>query len=148
MNVLLDTNILARSAQPDSPLHAPARAAIAALKHRGDDLCVLPQILYEFWVVCTRPREQYGGFGMSTNRAHAELTEIKALFTFLPDPPNLYDEWEQLVVQHDVKGKTAHDARLVAAMNRHGLTHILTFNATDFARFPGIVVLTSDTLGV
>lgn len=28
-----------------------------------------------------------------------------------------------------------------AMMNVHGLTHILTFNAADFARFPGLTVL-------
>jgi predicted nucleic acid-binding protein len=39
-----------------------------------------------------------------------------------------------------VKGKNAHDARLVAAMQRHGLTRLLTFNKPDFMRFPGINV--------
>ncbi len=43
---------------------------------------------------------------------------------------------------HDVKGKTAHDARPVAAMRRHGLSRLLTFNASHFARFDGIAVLT------
>lgn len=39
-----------------------------------------------------------------------------------------------------MKGKNAHDARLVAAMVRHGLTHILTFNAQDFSRYRGITI--------
>ena len=37
-----------------------------------------------------------------------------------------------------------HDARLAAAMLAHGLTHILTFNADDFRRYPGIVPITPD----
>ena len=32
-----------------------------------------------------------------------------------------------------------HDARLVALMQVHGITHILTLNRADFARYPGIV---------
>jgi hypothetical protein len=32
-----------------------------------------------------------------------------------------------------------HDARLVALMQVHGITHILTLNGADFARYPGIV---------
>jgi hypothetical protein len=32
----------------------------------------------------------------------------------------------------------AHDARLVAAMIVHGVTHLLTFNGADFARYSGI----------
>jgi len=35
-------------------------------------------------------------------------------------------------------GKPSHDARLVAAMLAHGVTHILTFNDTDFRRYAGI----------
>ena len=33
---------------------------------------------------------------------------------------------ESLVIQHNVSGKPAHDARLVTAMRAHGLTAILT----------------------
>jgi hypothetical protein len=38
-------------------------------------------------------------------------------------------------------GKPAHDARLVAAMERHGLTHLLTFNLVDFQRYAGLELL-------
>lgn len=43
---------------------------------------------------------------------------------------------------HAVKGNTSHDARVVAAMLRHGLSRILTFNAEHFRRFDEIQVLT------
>jgi hypothetical protein len=39
-------------------------------------------------------------------------------------------------------GKNAHDARFVAAMMAHGLTHLLTFNPQDFRRYSGITVVT------
>jgi predicted nucleic acid-binding protein len=45
-----------------------------------------------------------------------------------------------------VRGKNAHDARLVAAMLVHGLTHVLTFNGKDFARFGEIAVIPPDGL--
>jgi predicted nucleic acid-binding protein len=38
-----------------------------------------------------------------------------------------------------------HDARLVAAMNVHGVRRILTFNTDDFARY-GIEVLHPSSL--
>jgi len=44
-------------------------------------------------------------------------------------------------VTHGVSGKKSHDARLVAAMTVNHITHILTFNAGDFARYAGIHVL-------
>ena len=40
-----------------------------------------------------------------------------------------------------VKGKQAHDARLAAAMLRHSVTHLLTYNTSDFQRYPEITAL-------
>src|SRR5262249_53061423 len=37
--------------------------------------------------------------------------------------------------------KCASDARLASAMQRHSITHILTFNTADFARYPGLTAL-------
>ena len=39
---------------------------------------------------------------------------------------------------HEVSGKPAYDARLVAAMQVHGLIEILTFDKTGFTRYPGL----------
>jgi hypothetical protein len=39
-------------------------------------------------------------------------------------------------------GKSAHDARLIAAMTVNGITRLLPFNASNFQRFAGIAVLT------
>jgi len=49
--------------------------------------------------------------------------------------------WEALVTQHQVTGKPAHDARLAAAMQAHGLTAILTFDKSGFSRYPGLEVV-------
>jgi predicted nucleic acid-binding protein len=55
--------------------------------------------------------------------------------------PAIYPAWEALVTQYQVMGKPAHDARLVAAMQAHNLTAILTFDKTGFSRYPGIEVV-------
>jgi predicted nucleic acid-binding protein len=78
---------------------------------------------------------------MATAQAAAEQARLLSLFALLPDGPAVFHEWQRLVVTHDVKGRNAHDARLVAAMTVHGLHRLLTFNAGDFARFPGLTVL-------
>lgn len=140
MRVLVDCHILTRSAQPGHPMHIEALDAVRTLKQSGEELCAVPQNLYEFWVVATRPMD-VNGLGMSTTQAQAELTRIKSFFRVLPDIPAIYPEWEKLVVQHAVSGKNAHDARIVAAMNVHGITHLLTFNAADFKRFHGLSVI-------
>jgi predicted nucleic acid-binding protein len=140
VKVLLDTNILTRMVQPAHPVHRIATGAVDALRRRGDQLCVVPQNLYEFWVVATRPTQD-NGMGLTTSQAAAELGNVKSLFTFLMDMPELYSKWENLVSTLDVKGKPAHDARLVAAMQVHAIEGLLTFDSSDFARYPGVVVL-------
>jgi predicted nucleic acid-binding protein len=43
------------------------------------------------------------------------------------------------LISSNVSGKPAHDARLVAAMIKHGIVHLLTFNDGDFKRYTEIV---------
>lgn len=63
-----------------------------------------------------------------------EVASLRRLFFELPELP-LQNAWEQLVQRYSVTGKSAHDARLVAAMVVHGVRGILTFNAHDFTRY-------------
>lgn len=140
MNVLLDTNILARMAEPGHPQRPLVEGAANRLHGNGDVLCLVPQSLYELWVVATRPVAQ-NGLGLTPLQAETELSRVEGLFLLLDDGADIYPQWRGLVTTHQVIGKSAHDARLVAAMTVHGLTHILTFNTADFARYPGITAL-------
>ena len=77
----------------------------------------------------------------------AEVEKIEGAFELLPDTPPIYAEWKSLVVRHGVVGVKVHDARLVAAMNVHGVRRLLTFNAGDFARYGIEVVQPAVVLG-
>jgi predicted nucleic acid-binding protein len=139
MSTLLDTSILTRCAQPTHPMCQPAADALTLLRRQGEELCLVPQNFYEFWVVATRPAAQ-NGLGLSPAEAQAELARLKSLFTVLDDTPALFPAWEQLVALYQVTGKNAHDARLVAAMTVHAVGRLLTFNKPDFQRYQGITV--------
>jgi predicted nucleic acid-binding protein len=141
MKVLLDTNILSRLVEPGHAMHKDALDATKALGVRGHILCIVPQNLYEFWVVCRRPIA-VNGLRKTITETTTEFVNLKSLFTLLDDTPALFPTWEQVVIANAVLGKTAHDARIVAAMIIHGITHLLTFNDVDFRRFSGITVLT------
>jgi predicted nucleic acid-binding protein len=138
--ILVDTNILLRMAQPSHTMHADAIAAVSALRTRDEVLCVVPQILYEYWAAATRPVDA-NGLGMTPADADADLEKIIERFRFARDERAIFQPWRRLVLQHRAIGKNAHDARLVAAMERHGIQEILTFNGADFKRYPGIIVL-------
>lgn len=138
MRWLADTNILLRSAQPNHPHYPSAISAVAALLANGDEVSVLPQNLYEFWAVATRPIER-NGLGLTTIEAEAEIGRIESLLNLLQDVPDLYNQWRMLVVEHSVSGLPSHDARLVAGMLVFRITHLLTFNTADFARYQGVI---------
>ena len=138
--MLVDTSTLVRTLQVRHPQYETVARACETLIARGRELHIVPQNLFELWVVATRPASQ-NGLGLSTTEAAAELMRLKSMFPLLPEPPAIYPVWESLVIQYRVAGKPAHDARLVAAMLVHGLTTILTFDRTGFSRYAGIEVL-------
>ena len=138
--MLLDTSTLLRTLQIRHPHYPIATRALEILPQQGRELHIVPQNLIELWVVATRPVEK-NGLGMSPSSAQAELARLKAMFVLLPETPAIYPVWESLVTKHQVSGKSAHDARLVAAMKVHGLTAILTFDTSGFSRYSDIEVL-------
>lgn len=140
MKVLLDTNVLCRLVERGHHDRAAAESAVAKLRGDGHELCLVPQVLYEYWVVATRPAAN-NGLGMSTADVNQAIDLWVQAFVMFRDERGIFALWRELVARHDVRGKSAHDARLVAAMQRHHLTHLLTFNSVDFRRFPGIAVV-------
>lgn len=103
-------------------------------------MCIFPQNIYEFWSTATCPLSA-NGFGWDVPTAQQVRDGLKVSFLLRPDQPDLFSEWESLVVQYQCHGRVSFDARLVAAMRTHGLTRLLTFNTGDFTRYPGLIVL-------
>jgi predicted nucleic acid-binding protein len=140
VSYLADTNILTRWAQPHLPEYPLVISAVEALLDQAESVFITPQNLVEFWSVATRPLA-VNGLGMSLIEATQELQRFELLFPLLPDIPAIYPEWRNLVLTVGVSGRQVHDTRLAAVMRAHNITHLLTFNPTDFARFPGIIVV-------
>lgn len=145
MRILIDTNVLLRAAEPRTPQFLAASHAVDTLAKQGHTMCLVPQIIYEYWAVSTRPTTQ-NGRGKTPDEVLSELGFFETHFTMLPDTSAVFDEWKQLMSIYKVVGKPSHDARLVAALIAHRLTHLLTFNAADFQRYSGVVAL--DPVGI
>ncbi|HEX5271602.1 MAG TPA: type II toxin-antitoxin system VapC family toxin [Gemmataceae bacterium] len=147
--ILLDTNLLTRMTRSHDPQSGVARAAIQTLRGRGERLIVVPQNLYEFWAVATRPAGPppagRNGLGMTAPQAGHWLRFFRRRFTLLPGREELATLWQELVERHVVTGFRAHDVRLVAAMQSYGITRLLTFNAADF-RGLAVVILDPATV--
>lgn len=137
---LADTNILLRISQSNDPQYTTVRAALRNLRSEGARVCYTSQNLAEFWNVCTRPAAQ-NGYGLTVAETDRRARLVEATFQLLPDNAAIHTEWRSLVVSHSVSGVQVHDTRLVAAMHVHQITHILTLNPKDFARFKDIIVV-------
>ncbi|MFO0847116.1 MAG: PIN domain-containing protein [Gemmataceae bacterium] len=146
MLILSDSGILLRLFEASDPLHPVVKRAVDALGTPGEKLVTAPQNVAEFWNVCTRPASPRGGLGLSVADAEVRLRDVEQRFALLAEPPATYAVWRGMVVAHAVRGKQVHDARLAALMQTHGLTHILTLNGGDFARYPGVVVIDPATV--
>jgi predicted nucleic acid-binding protein len=140
MTILLDTNVLGRLANPADLFHQVALDALIIVRERGYRPALVPQVIYEFWVVAIRPLDQ-NGLGMSAAEAESDVAKCIEMFDLYRDERAIFDHWHELVVSNRVEGKQAHDARLVAAMKRHHIEFLLTFNGGDFSRYDGISVV-------
>ena len=137
MRVLLDTNILLRSASRDDPQYPSVRAKVLELLREGATVFLAPQTLFEFWVVATRPKD-VNGLDRSPSDTRREIDKLCNSFVLLVDSTDLVARWLDLCMSYNVRGKNAHDARLVAWMQAHGIDTLLTLNLADFARYDAI----------
>ena len=145
MIYLVDTNVLLRGIQHAHPMHSDARQATTALTHQNQQLSIIAQNLIEFWAVATRPLVN-NGLGLSVEETAEHIATFKTVFTLLADTPDIFPEWERLVHHRNVIGRQVYDARLVAAMKVHNVTHPLTFNTDDFKRYDGIDVVSPSSI--
>ncbi len=146
MRYLVDTNILLRLSDTEDARFSLVTQAAETLLNRGEEIVIVPQCLYEFWAVVTRPRE-VNGLAWSIERTRAETDRLLSLFALLPDTSDVFNYWLELVTTYQVSGKQVHDARLAAALKAHQLDHLLTLNADDFKRFDVKSVHPSEVVG-
>jgi predicted nucleic acid-binding protein len=149
MPYLLDTNLLVRMANALDPNHAVATRAVSELHRRGESVYVTAQVLIEFRSTGTRPLA-VNGLGLTTAEVERLAAIYEARFPLLPETPDIYPAWKDIVQALGVIGRQVHDARLVAVCHVHGITHLLTFNVAHFNRLaafgPGVTVVDPATV--
>jgi predicted nucleic acid-binding protein len=117
----------------------PAREALTRFAAAGEALCISRQILREFLAVVTRP-QAWAKAITSAEAANAPLS-LAQEFDILEDGPPVWEHLVELCRSFAFSGRQVHD--VVAIMLAHGERRLLTFNAADFARFAGIVDVSS-----
>ena len=141
MAYLLDTNILLRSYRASDPEHSLVLAALQELRRQNETFFTTAQSMVELACVLTKPTGPGNGMGMNAADASAVLQRMERLFPVLPDTPEVYRKWMQLFSNPGALGRQVYDMRIVAAMQAHGLSHLLTLDVKDFTRYQSIVVV-------
>ena len=134
MPTLLDTSVLVRLRDKDSAEHADCASLLRSLDFAIHDRVLCAQVLIEYWVVATSPRN-VNGLGLTPAEANADLSDFLSLIPCLPEPPDVLARWRELVTTTGTRGRPAHDARLVAVMDAFGINDLITLNAEHFRRF-------------
>ncbi len=132
---LFDTNIFLRLAEKHSAERPIILNAIRKIRRQNKTICYTPQVLAEFWNVCTRPTSARGGLGLSIEQTERKVNLIQKHFELLPDTSLTFTEWRKLVSDYRVIGVQVHDTKFVASMNVHKVEYLVTLNEKDLKRF-------------
>lgn len=89
MIILLDTILLARLTDVGCPEQPLVEEAINRLEMAGHELVLVPQVMYEYRVVATRPPTQRGS-GRNPTAAADELAEFLTLFRLFKDERGIF----------------------------------------------------------
>ena len=132
--VFIDTNVLLTATDESRPNHDVAGSLIANCGSRGLHLVASGQVLREYLVVATRPVDA-NGLGLSTQDAVGNLGAFLAHIRILAETEKSAEHLRQLGLAHQLRGKSFHDANIVATMSSHGIHILVTENIKDFASF-------------
>ncbi|MEP6755432.1 MAG: type II toxin-antitoxin system VapC family toxin [Chthonomonadales bacterium] len=141
MLIAVDTNVLIRYVNAAYPEHAVIKRKVDGLIAAGHEICLCNQVIHEYWTVCTRPLAN-NGMGFDVDRTYDQIQRILTGYNLLADTENLLYIWLDLCKKHQVAGKNAHDARIVACMKLNRVDQLITLNPTDFSRFTEITCIT------
>jgi len=139
---LVDTNVLVYALYKDSAHYVAARSLLDRAQKGEIEICLIPQILAEFYSVVSDPRR------VTKAREPKEILLVIEKFlsmpgvTLLTTPVNVVERWIDLLSNHAVTGGAVFDVLIVATMIENNVRSIYTFNIRDFKKFKNIEVLT------
>ena len=139
--LLLDTNVLVYYSDSDCDKHAAVREYFKSQNDQGEQYCVAPQNLSEFFAVVTDSRRVQNA--RTPQEAHQAINQFLSQdnLTILPVPVDIVPRWLKLVGEKSVSRAKIFDLQLIAVMQANNVRRICTYNVNDFIDFDGIEVV-------
>ena len=138
--VFVDTNVLVYATYDGSPMHSGALALLRAAHEGGARLCLSRQVLREFLATTTRSAADAPAL-LPTTAAIEDVRRFSRDFHVVEDGPQVSTQLLRLLERYPTAGRQVHDANIVATMLAHGVRRLLTYNAADFRRYAGEIVI-------
>jgi predicted nucleic acid-binding protein len=133
---MVDTNVLIYITVNPNPWYNAARQWLDRLFNEGFGLCISSQIAREYLVVLTRGDVFERSF--TPEEAIHELDAILSVFALLDESGRSVSHLSDLMRHYQIRGKSIHDANIVATMLAHGVKRLATYNSEDFRKFEEI----------
>lgn len=133
---MIDTNVLIYSTVEGNPWYEEARRWLNDIQSDGTSLYITTQI-YREYRCCPHTRR-----GLQVNIHARRGTRYPQCPEFLSDGARRVetDIFRDLVQRYQVKGKSFHDASIVAVMLNQSLRRLATYNRNDFKRYREITL--------
>jgi predicted nucleic acid-binding protein len=137
--IFVDTNVLVYASVANAPLHAIAQQTLQSLNAADVNLWISRQVLREYLATLSRPQTYTNPLPVLTLVADIEYFQNQ--FLVAEDSTQVTQNLLTLVQQVAVAGKQIHDANIVATMQAHNISQLLTHNISDFNRFAHLITL-------
>ena len=138
--LFLDTNVLLTATDELRAQHREAQGLITESGARGIHLAASGQILREYLVVATRPREA-NGLGLDVKDAVGNVNQFLRHLHLYDENEEVSRRLRRLAAVHGLRGRRLHDANIAATVSAHGIRFVVTQNGADFALFDGIEIV-------
>jgi predicted nucleic acid-binding protein len=135
--VFVDTNVLVNANIATAPFHAAALQELRSLRNSGVPLWISRQVIREYLATLSRPQTFSAPqpiFVLAT-----QVNYFLSNFALAEDGPSVTSNLLTLLTNMPIGGRQVHDANIVATMQAHGITRLLTRNVVDFNRFSGLI---------
>ena len=131
--VLVDTNILIYATDKKSIFHYQSYEKLNYLLSTGHSLFFNGQVIREYINFFSTRGD------LSLKQVIENVTSFRKYFILLEENEKTVEEFINMVLRFQVKGKKVFDCNLVAAMQRHQIPDLLTHNVRDFDRYREII---------
>ncbi len=138
-SVFVDTNVLVYSQLNGSPFQSQAQAVLQQFHASSSPIWISRQVVREYLAAMTRPGALTGSIPFTS--LAGDIQCFSTQYHIAEDNAAVTAALVQLLSAIPTGGKQIYDANIVATMLTYGVTHLLTHNIADFARFAGIVQL-------